>query len=91
MFYKSHPSNFFFFSPTNNVSTAIILWFYNKKPVVAPYIKNPATKYERFVNKRWNETAHKFSENNQKFLKQVLEDWIKIKDDAEAHEKFMTT
>ena len=45
-----------------------------------PYFKNAQTTYEKFVNKKWKESSLNYN-SKQEFLKGVLKDWEKIKND----------
>ena len=53
-----------------------------------PFLKNATTLYQKFVNKKWSETSHRF-ESKQAFLKNVLSEWEKVKSNSEFVEHYI--
>ena len=53
-----------------------------------PFFKNATTLYQKFVNKKWSETSHRF-ESKEAFLKNVLSEWEKVKPNSEFVEHYI--
>ena len=64
------------------------LTLFGKRASVEAYFKDPKNDYERFVNRKWEETHEKFGRKHD-FLQAVLKDWDSVKNDPSAVKKYL--
>ena len=55
---------------------------------IDPYFQSPKTDYEKYVNKNWEINHHRYA-RKQDFLKSVLKDWDRIKNNKTAVNEYI--